>query len=1177
MSKKKTGQVDFFAFIRKAPEIAEIFRFFQRESQLVHGVPEGAAACLVAALWREKKPPAAVVTATEGQAREIKEDLTFFLPEEDVIYFPPPEPIFPGMLATSRGTRVERTKGLNRLAAGSSCLVVAPVEALLRRLPPFPVYREFFWEVEVGQRVELERILSLLVRQGYERVEMVEEPGQFSLRGGILDVFAPEHALPVRIELFDDEVDSLRFFHPETQRSLASTKKVSVGPAREGVCREEEAAATGRLRQVLAEKLKSSGKKGREGEERNYFSSLLAGVEKLAAGLYPEETEIYLPLLYPQSGSFFDFLPAEGAVFLYDPERIGEKIAALEQERVESPWNPVDRFYWAAGAPGLYWSRTDIAAFLSRRPFTAFSLLPKNPRFLSYQRIINAGIKQGMNFAGRPDLLAEELRSWTGREGAAVLLAGTAEGAKRLQEQLRGEGILAILAEEAVPEPRPGQVVIGQGNLSYGFVIPAAGLLVAGPREVLGRRKKRTVREREREESLKLPDLKPGDYVVHEHHGIGRYDGITRMEIGGIQRDYLVIRYAGEDTLYLPVDQIGLLKRYSGLEGRTPRLNRLGGQEWARVKNRVKASVQELARQLLELYAEREKIQGYAFSPDTVWQKEFEESFPYEDTPDQKRATEEIKRDMEKPRPMDRLLCGDVGFGKTEVALRAAFKAVMDGKQVAVLVPTTVLAQQHYLTFRQRLAGYPVEVEMLSRFRTPREQKKIIEKLKKGQIDIVIGTHRLLQKDVGFKDLGLLIIDEEQRFGVAHKEKIKMMKKNVDVLTMTATPIPRTLHMALAGMRDMSLLNTPPEDRFPVQTYVVEYNPVLIREAIERELDRQGQVFFVHNRVQDIDQVAWEVRELVPRARVLVAHGQMEEEELENRMMAFLNREYDVLVCTTIIEAGLDMPNVNTLIVDEADNFGLAQLYQLRGRVGRSNRVAYAYFTYRKDKLLSEEAEKRLQAIREFTELGSGLRIALRDLEIRGAGNILGPEQSGHMVAVGFDMYCHLLEEAVRELKGEEKPQHIEPVIELKVNAYIAENYIADQATRVEIYRKIMRIASQKDLQDLLDELVDRFGEPPQPVVNLLQIALIKALAREVGIQAVREEGRKIVLEFAEQHPVTGEMLVKLAEKDPQKITFDFSSGFTIRLEGEKKDEEGRLQEVTGILQELAEMVKISA
>jgi len=679
-------------------------------------------------------------------------------------------------------------------------------------------------------------------------------------------------------------------------------------------------------------------------------------------------------------------------------------------------------------------------------------------------------------------------------------------------------------------------------SLMSGVEMPLDRLLILTEAEIFGRvRRRKKVKARFGKEGIRLSDfgeLTVGDYVVHINHGIGRYLGIKKLEIGASCRDYLEIEYAGQDRLYVPTDQVNLIQKYVGIEDTPPKINRLGGGEWQKVKNRVQESIKEMADNLLRLYADRFTAKGYVYPPDTVWQKEFEEAFIYEETPDQIRATEEIKRDMESSRPMDRLLCGDVGYGKTEVAMRAAFKAVTEGKQVAVLVPTTILAQQHFQTFTQRFSGYPVVIGVLSRFQSPAEQERIVKGLKNGTIDLVIGTHRLLSKDVAFKDLGLLIVDEEQKFGVLHKERLKELKKNVDALTLTATPIPRTLHMSLIGIRDMSVIETPPEDRFPVKTYVIEFNEDVIAEAIRRELDRGGQVFFVYNRVQTIERMASYLQQLIPEARIEIAHGQMNEDTLEEVMLSFYEGASDILVCTTIIENGLDIPNVNTLIVYDADRLGLSQLYQLRGRVGRSNRVAYAYFTYRKDRMLGEMAEKRLAAIRDFTDLGSGFKIALRDLEIRGAGNLLGPEQHGHIAAIGFDLYCKLLEEAIKERRGEKRPDTPDPTIEVEIDAYIDEGYISDPAQKVEIYKKIAAVSSLSEADEVEEEIEDRFGDLPEAVRNLLEISRLKVLAKQLGIETITSERGEIVARFLPGLSLDAERIASLLVNSRAQVRY---------------------------------------
>src|SRR5690554_450178 len=760
------------------------------------------------------------------------------------------------------------------------------------------------------------------------------------------------------------------------------------------------------------------------------------------------------------------------------------------------------------------------------------------------------------HFGGKIERMLRRVQQLRRDHYRILILVSTKERGQRILELLREEEIPAVYVDQLGKELQVGNCVITTGSLETGFEFPAFKLSVITELELYGRPRKKA-RAPKVEQGLRIAphELREGDYVVHINHGIGQYMGVEQLEVDGRRKDYLYIRYAGQDRLYVPVDQIHLLQRYVGLDEGAPRLSKLGGNEWNRVKKRTKESVQEMAEGLLKLYAEREAAPGFAFPPDTPWQRELENSFPYQETPDQIQAIEAVKRDMEKSRPMDRLLCGDVGYGKTEVAIRAAFKAVMGGKQVAVLVPTTILAQQHQRTFEERFEGFPVNVAVVSRFQTPKEIAKVLKGAKTGTVDVLIGTHRLLSRDVVFKDLGLVIVDEEQRFGVAQKERLKEIARNVDVLTLSATPIPRTLHMAMVGVRDMSVIETPPEDRYPIRTYVVEYDDQLIRQAILRELVRQGQVYFVHNRVQSIDYVYSELSELVPEARIAIAHGQMDESVLERVMLDFYNGEFDILLCTTIIETGMDIGNVNSLIVDNADHLGLAQLYQLRGRVGRTNRVAYAYFTHRKDKILTEEAEKRLGAIKEFTELGSGIRIAMRDLEIRGAGNLLGPEQHGFIASVGFELYCKLLEEAIKDLKGEIEIKPPEPVLELQVNAYIDDEYVSDPGQKVELYKKIIAVESLDECDDLEEEIQDRYGGLPDSVLNLIQVARIKVLARFAGISHITSRKNKFQIKFLEGLGIQPDKYALLYQRYKGQISYRHGRIGQLLVERSQSDE----------------------
>ncbi|MEW5761844.1 MAG: transcription-repair coupling factor [Bacillota bacterium] len=1110
----------------------------------VYGVAGTQASYLAAALAHPARP-VCVVTPGEKEAGEIAQDLRTLLAGRGVFLLVPWEIIPVRVVAYSRHIVNARLVALQGLASAPSPVVVASVEALARRLVPVTVLRRGR-EIREGEDHDPEALARELVELGYEPVAQVEVPGQFSRRGGILDVFPPTNQEPCRLEFFGDEVVSLRTFDPATQRSVGRAAGVSIVPAREMLLTPERwEEGEGRLAAAF-----TAQERRLEGEARRRLRALRETVlSHVAARSYFPGCEEFLAYFYPEAVTLFDYFPPETPVLLCEPARIQEVAAVMAAQRAESYTTFVRD---GEALPGQFEAFVDWPALAAR--------IERQPRVItSFAAPAGGGIPgrtlpfEGRSLAGvhgRPEALAEDVRRWKRKGYAVVLFAGTPERGARVLDVLREDGVEAYFRHE-IDTLAPGDVVVCDGGITSGCEFPGIRLALAGEREIFGGRvlPRRHLR-RAGPRTLEELDLRQGDYVVHIQHGIGRYRGIVPLEIEGVRREYLLLEYAGDDRLYVPVDQLGLVQKYVGAEGETPRLSRLGSGEWARTRRRVREAVREVARDLLNLYAARQSRPGHAFSPDGPWQQDFEAAFPYEETPDQLRAVAEIKADMEKPRPMDRLLCGDVGYGKTEVAMRAAFKAVMDGKQVALLVPTTVLAQQHYLTFTRRFSGYPVKIEMLSRFKSPAEQKRIVKALARGTVDIVIGTHRLISDDVRFANLGLLIIDEEQRFGVVHKEKLKLAYPEVDVLTLSATPIPRTLYMSLVGIRDTSLLETPPLNRFPVQTYVLEEDPVIIREAINRELARGGQVYFVHNRVQDLEEVAAWVQSLAPEARLAVAHGQMDEEELERVMLDFVAGKYDILVCTTIIEAGLDIGNVNTLIVKNADQFGLAQLYQLRGRVGRSNRLAYAYFTFSRDRVLNEAAEKRLEAIRDFTDFGAGFKIAKRDLEIRGAGNLLGTEQHGHIAAVGFDLYCRLMAEAVREMRGEAPEETVETVVELPVTAYLPSDYVHDGDQKVRLYYALAGARDPAQVEDLRGELVDRFGTPPAAVENLLAVSRLRALGKKLKVKSISRQGKFYRIIFAPGHPLTGEKLVGVAQKFPRKLKFREEDGtFEIWME----------------------------
>ncbi|MBE3577878.1 MAG: transcription-repair coupling factor [Limnochordales bacterium] len=1087
-------------------------------------------ACAYQRLVAERAPhrPVLVVVPGMAQAERMVDDLASLLGEAEVELFPPVEVLPWEETRAPLSVRERRLRVLARLLQKDPFLLVAPVSALLEPLLPADYYLRQVLVLETGKDMGeqgMGLLAGRLVEWGYERVPQVTVPGQFAIRGDILDVFPPGGALPVRIEFFGTEIDSLRIFDPESQRSVESRDRITLYPARETIFPEQDLeAALARATHDVEEQLRRLRAEGAEGAAAAMAARFARHQEQLRQRIGFPGDEQYRPYFFSKLDSLVAYLPA-GAVFLVEPARLAEQSQATAREQAEAHASALLRGAALPHALEGYGDWDRVLAALKRHPLVYLSSLGRHAPGAQPAVTQSVTSRSPDPVGGSISMLVASLKEWQ-QQGYRIILALSQAGRlERLLSALRDEGMVIPAVADIPADFPPGQIVGLELGLGGGFELSAARLVVLTDQELLGRAARRRARRPVGAGTgasggsgrLQNPlDLAPGDYVVHVNHGIGQFLGLETKEVAGVHRDYLVIKYAGGDKLYVPVEQVGLIQKYIGVEDNPPRLSRLGGGEWARLKKRVKESVKEVAEQLLRLYAERQMTPGYAFSPDTVWQREFEEAFQFEETPDQLRAVEDVKRDMESPRPMDRLLCGDVGYGKTEVAIRASFKAVADGKQVAVLVPTTILAQQHLRTFRERFSNYPVTIEALTRFQSPSEQDNILQRLKQGKVDIIIGTHRLLSKDVVFKDLGLVIIDEEQRFGVMQKERLKELRKSVDILTMTATPIPRTLHMALSGVRDMSVIETPPEDRYPVRTYVTEYSDELVKEAIERELARGGQVFVVINRVQGIEKIKEELERLVPQARVAVAHGQMEERRLEQVMLDFYEGEYDVLLCTTIIETGMDMPNVNTLIVLEADKLGLAQLYQLRGRVGRSNRVAYAYLTYRPDQILTEEAEKRLEAIREFTDLGSGFKIAMRDLEIRGAGNILGAEQHGFIAAVGFEMYNRMLEEAIRERRGEVKVELPEPVIDLTVDAYFSDEYVPDSRLKVDLYRRIVGLTDEDEVTSLQAELEDRFGPLPEAARNLLLVARLKVLARQAGVHSVLEDDRKVVIRF---HP----------------------------------------------------------
>lgn len=1044
-----------------------------QKQSLIYGVAGPQKSLLLAAAYQRRPRTMAVITANHEALELLRADLTTLLPQAAILELPALDIVTFTVAAKSLELSARRMDVLGRLARGENVIVLTTAEAAIQKVMPKQEFLNSRLTLARGEILNRDEVIGALVKFGYERVDQVDGIGQFSVRGGLIDFFAVNRNLPLRLELFGDEIDSLREFDPVSQRSVQEIRQADVMPLTE-----------------------------------------------------PEHSGKPVP--------FLSYLGEDAVVTLDEPARIREQIGKLIKENPELKRRV---FGWADLAAAKHCNVVYLSLMLQKIPQTEPT------------EIISITAKSVAPFHRQMDLVTTELKNWQAKNYSIVILMSNPDKAASLQENLLEEGVTAIGAGEN-PALIPGVAVVTTGVLSGGLELPSAKLVVLTEMDILGRqKKKRRSRTAKEQQITYFRDINIGDYVVHVNHGIGKYVGVETLDVGGVHKDYLHIRYAGEDKLYVPTDQVQLLQKYIGAEGEAPRLSKMGGAEWLKAKTKAKSAVADLAKDLLALYAERQIQPGFAFEPDSPWQQEFEDAFPFEETPDQLTAIAEVKQDMEQPRPMDRLLCGDVGFGKTEVAIRAAFKAVMNGKQVAVLVPTTVLAQQHFQTFSARFAGFGPVVDVISRFRSPREQRATLAKVALGQVNVLIGTHRLLQADVQFKDLGLLIVDEEQRFGVAQKEKLKKWRANLDVLTLSATPIPRTLHMSLVGARDMSIIETPPEDRFPIQTYVVEYNEAVMQEAIARELKRGGQVYYVYNRVQTIDKIHQRLSELLPDATIKTAHGQLPEEILEQVMLDFYEAQDDVLLCTSIIENGLDVPNANTIIVYDADRFGLSQLYQMRGRVGRSHRLAYAYFTYRRDKVLSEVAEKRLQAIKEFAELGSGFKIAMRDLEIRGAGNLLGREQHGHIVSVGFEMYCRLLEEAVQELRhGQYVEPPPEPVLEFNIDAYLSGDYIDDAMHKIEIYQRIAAIRKEEHIRELLDEMIDRFGDPPPPVMNLLAVARIKNMARGLGVRSIVERPGRVEMVFGDQPNVHPDGPASAKNLFPGKLSFLPGQPQTVRL-----------------------------
>ena len=1099
------------------PEYRGILESVKKNASVaINGIGQICRSHFLAGLYRHTDRPIFVLCSDDMTAKRLQEELFAFTSEE-FPNLPSREFTLYESAVASRSWEQKRLTQLFRFYTGHTRLQIASWEALCQRTIPSSVLQNAVFCLETGKEYSLEDLTARLVRIGYSRCSMVEGPGQFALRGGILDIFSPSEEMPIRAEFFGDELDTMGYFDPVTQRRTENAEALIVLPVSETVPHLHPAGLSG-----LCEDLKKliGSQKRRKHLNEALIKTLSQDFAKYESDLPNAASDRYLSLIYPEFATAFDHIPHNAIFVLLDHG----SIRRTAKTRSDDMGLQLDGLLQSGNVAGelcdLIWQWEDLSQHLKGKTviyMDTFAGVAYPETNLPNMLLPMTG-KQLPGYGGSIETAVQDLSHYQRISFSSLVLCGSRRRAELLQQILAEKGLSASVSIPLTQFPAPGTIYLSDGTLPYGIEYPDNKIAILTEGQLIA---KTTTKKRghkaatNRQKLSSFTDLTPGDLVVHENYGIGRFVAMEQIRIDGAIKDYVKIAYQGTDTLFVPATQLDLISKYiGGGEDANIRLNKIGTDAWQKTKTKARKAAKDMAADLIQLYAARKRQEGFAFAADSPWQGEFEGNFPYPETDDQLRCIAEIKSDMEAPIPMDRLLCGDVGFGKTEVALRAVMKAIMDGKQAAILVPTTVLAQQHYQTAISRFRGFPVNIDVLSRFRTPTQQKRTLENLRAGQVDLIIGTHKLLQKSVQFKDLGLLIVDEEQRFGVSHKERLKELSKGVDVLTLSATPIPRTLNMALSGIRDMSTLEIPPADRYPVQTFVLEHSNAILDDAIRREVERGGQVYYLHNRVETIDQCAGALKRRIPGLQVAVAHGKMGEDALSEVMQSMADGEIQVLVCTTIIETGLDIPNVNTLIIENADRFGLSQLHQLRGRVGRSTRRAYAYLTFKPDKMLTEVAEKRLSAIRDFAEFGSGFKIAMRDLEIRGAGNLLGAEQSGHMMSVGYDMYLKLLDEAVLEEKGQ-PPKEPECTADLNITANIDKNYVSRGEERMDLYRRMAAIRNQEDADDLLDEIIDRYGEPPKGVLNLIEVALLRANAKRVGITDIRQKAAEVQLTFA--------------------------------------------------------------
>ena len=1157
----------FYDFLKENKNFNKLKNYISDKSHtpvLASGVIDTQKAHLIAGLNLEFNNSSMVITNSELKAKEIYNDLKFFM-KDKVMLYPANDVIFYWADVKSLDIIKQRFEIISKILNGEKITVVLSAEALFDRLVPADIFKEFIFDINTGDQIDINEVCQKLVLMGYERCEMVEGQGQFALRGGILDIFSSVNTHAVRIELWGDEVDSIRILDTVSQRSIENAKSIKIYPMRELVYHNDDV-------EKAIDNIKSELKAIKNKSDQLKISTDEA-IEKLSTLRSFSGVEKYFTYFYSETSTLIDYFD-NPIIFVDEPNRVQEHCKFITNEFVNSIESRIDKGTMLPNQLNMIYTYDDIIVKVENNTSVLMTSLMttlndyKPKELVDFQVKATALVKNDMN------LIAEDLGYLCKNDYKIIFLAGGHTHCERMLLDLQERGLSAVYLENIENvQIQQGIIYITRGSLSHGFEYIRDKFAVVSEKDAFSESKKSKRKQKNKSKDgvaiQNISDLKVGDYVVHENHGIGIFKGIEQIITDGVSKDYIKIGYAKEDVLYVAINQMDMVQKYIGGEATKPKLNRLGGASWEKAKARAKQAAYISAKELVELYAERQKVHGFKYSADTLWQREFEEEFEYDETDDQLTSIAEIKEDMESGKVMDRLLCGDVGFGKTEVAIRAAFKTVQDSKQVAYLVPTTILARQHYMTFAERMENYPIHIEMMSRFRTPKQQKETIENLKTGKTDIVIGTHRILSKDMNFKDLGLVIIDEEQRFGVKHKDKLKELRKNVNVLTLSATPIPRTLHMSMTGIRDMSVLAEPPNERIPIQTYVLDYDPECIKDAIHRELARNGQVYFLHNRVTNIAETTAKLQALVPEARFAFAHGQMSQRELEDIMMDFMDGEIDVLVCTTIIETGLDIPNVNTIIISDADRMGLSQLYQLRGRVGRSTRTSYAYLMYARNKVLNTDAEKRLQTIKEFTEFGSGFRVAMKDLEIRGAGNLLGAEQHGHMDSVGYELYCKLLNEAVMELKGETVVTEFETLIDIKLNAFIPPAYIASEEQKLEMYKKISLISNLDDYYDVQEELEDRYGDIPRAVNNLIDVAYVKAEAHKIGAVNVKQIKDKVLIYFKTDANVSGEKLMKLIGESRGRILFT-STGGEPYLTYKLKDEKHILDEIKTLIKEIS-------